>query len=335
MRLLSVCIASYNRVNELKRCLESIDTKYEDKIEIVISEDRSPRRNQIASVVENYQRESRYKVIYNENEINLGYDRNLGKLIQIASGDYVLLMSDDDYFTAGCLDEVIEVLEEKHPGYAYTPFMITDTGVYKRLYNSLAEIQKGEENIWKHHDDAILFSGLIFKRDFVKQFNADEFLNLNYFQVYLFMESMLKTDGYYIKVPLIQCKGDGENGYGFSDSAIKKPELMDRKSVFSNMEFNKGLIKVIKIFDERNRTNTLYYFSKDYSLKSFYGMAKARKMGRKCLNEYWKRLNSLEIAVYPIAKFYYLALWLFGSHFCSVCMSIPRKLLIVYRQIRK
>lgn len=42
--LLSICITSYNRINELYRCLDSIDTQYNDSIEIVISEDCSPKK---------------------------------------------------------------------------------------------------------------------------------------------------------------------------------------------------------------------------------------------------------------------------------------------------
>ena len=84
---LSICITSYNRVNELKRCLESIDTlNHIGAVEIVISEDCSPRKNEIKDIVNQYREKSSYKVLFNSNTINLGYACNLGKLISLASG---------------------------------------------------------------------------------------------------------------------------------------------------------------------------------------------------------------------------------------------------------
>ncbi len=335
MKFLSICITSYNRVSELERCLLSIDTKYKDEIEIVICEDCAPKREQVRDMVKQFSEKTQYDVVYHENINNLGFDRNLAMLISIAKGQYVLLMSDDDCFAPNCLDFVIESLEQKKPVYAYTSYEITANGLKKRKYDNLETIPKGLKTIAKHYDDSILFSGLIFDRKFASGFDAERFLNHNYFQVYLYLESAYLYDGLYIDVTLIKCMEDGENGYGSSASAVKNADLINRKSVFSNMEFNKGLIKVIKYFDSIHNTRVIDDLAKDYSLKSFYAFARAREISKNCLKEYWKRFNSLDINVYLVAKIYYRMLMLFGAKFCIAIMKLPRRMLFKAKGCKK
>ena len=46
-KLFSICIPSYNRPAEIRRLLDSIDTMYVDGIEIVICEDKAPKRLEV------------------------------------------------------------------------------------------------------------------------------------------------------------------------------------------------------------------------------------------------------------------------------------------------
>ena len=45
--LISICIPSYNRPAELMGLLQSIDSENNDLIQILICEDKSPKRNEI------------------------------------------------------------------------------------------------------------------------------------------------------------------------------------------------------------------------------------------------------------------------------------------------
>jgi len=51
---ITIAIPSYNRPKELLRLLESIDSTQNEKIEIVICEDKSPKREEISSVVNSF-----------------------------------------------------------------------------------------------------------------------------------------------------------------------------------------------------------------------------------------------------------------------------------------
>ena len=55
---ISICITSYNRPAQLKRCLESINTKYPNEIQVVVGEDRSPKWQEIIRIVDSHKHNS-------------------------------------------------------------------------------------------------------------------------------------------------------------------------------------------------------------------------------------------------------------------------------------
>ena len=95
-KLFYICIPAYNRARYLPALLDSIVAQDFRDFEIVICEDKSPERDQIAAIVREYQ--SRYPAMlrYFENEENLGYDGNVRKLVQKAPGEFCFFMGNDD-----------------------------------------------------------------------------------------------------------------------------------------------------------------------------------------------------------------------------------------------
>lgn len=332
---LSVCITSYNRVKELRRCLESIDSQLFDSIEVVISEDCSPQRDKIRAEVEDYKKKSPYRVIFNTNENNLGYDRNLKKLASLASGIYVFYLSDDDCLFPNSLDGLIQELKVNQPAMAYAPFWYgyDEKKEAKRKHQGSEIIQSGEYPVSKRVYDAILFSGLTFKREYLIAIDGERFKNLNYIQVYMFMDVMYHHGGYYYDVLMIDSVSDGENAYGsVASSNGGNKFLANRESVFSNIEFNKGLFKVIKMFDEDNGTNIFSSFSKEYSLRSLYGLCRSRKYGIKTYKQYWKTIKSSGVELSYIAKLYYIIVLILGGTISRKLFVIPRKVLAKTRK---
>lgn len=331
--LLSICITSYNRVKELERCLSSIDAPIGD-VEIIVSEDMSPKREDIRSMLNEFAQSTEYRFAANFNEENLGYDRNLAKLISLASGEYILFSSDDDAFNRGKLLEVIGLLKENNPAYMFTAYSSTDTEALNRKYNKDFCIEPSEQSLSKYLYDGILFSGLIFKAEYVKTLidNMDRFVNTNYFQVYLLSKMLYKYEGYYARTELIKCIGDGDNGYGTTELSKKDPLLADRKNVFSDLRFNIGLIKVIRIFDEEEGLHEIKHFQKEYSLRSYRGLSQARAISRKTMKQYWVKMKELDIKLCFPARIYYCVLWLFGKKISDFIFGLPRKVLFARRR---
>lgn len=328
--LLSICITSYKRTKELLRCLNSIDILENYKVEVIVSEDNSPAKYEIEKIVKSFAENKKYKVIFNTNIKNLGYDRNLKKLIELSSGKYVLFMSDDDSFIPNALNSIYQFLDNENKEIILTPFYEGEKA--KRNYNSNFSIEKGVCSASKYLYDGILFSGLIFKRECIKDISAEKFVNLNYFQIYLVLYCLYFYGGYYLNIPLIQCIGDGENAYGTTNLSGENQYLKNRDSVFSNLEFHKGLIKVIKIFDDENKTNILDSFENEYSLRSYGGLSRAREEGLKIYNDYWYKLNSLDIKLNKKVSVYYYLLLFGGSKIANLIVAFPKYMLLFLRK---
>ena len=313
--ILTIGITSYKRIDELSRCIKSIKTKYNDKIEVLVSEDHSPLSDEIKKRVKELSLTVPFPLVFSSNPNNLGYDMNLGAIIKKAKGKYVFLLSDDDAVFEGSLDGIIErLLHENGFGVVYSPFAYhSETGVLDRNHKKTFFIEPSEKNASRFVYDSILFSGLIFKKEFVDRIDASVFKNFNYFQVYLFLLMIYKYGGLYMRTPSVVCIGDGENAYGISESSGGNELLANRKSVISNLEFNKTLIKTIKKFDQDYGTNVFRSFEKQYSMHSYSGLYCARQEGKEYFKSYWKKLKTLDLHLGLIAKLYYVSLYLFGT----------------------
>lgn len=268
------------------------------------------------------------------NVSNYGYDRNLANLISHARGNYVLLISDDDAFVPKALDKVVGLLIDDSAPFVITPYLSSDHKAMNRKYSEGLEISPGIEAAKAHLYDAILFSGLLFKRSTIAQLSADRFTNLNYFQVYLALTVLYRYGAVYADFPLIRCIGDGENGYGTTELSGFNPLLADRNNAMSNLAFNKGLVKVIDLFDADNGTNIREYFEREYSLRTYRGLSAASRNGRDEFHQYWLSLNSLDMHLHPIVWLYRLSLIVLGPDVSDSLVELPRRLTFAARRRR-
>jgi glycosyltransferase involved in cell wall biosynthesis len=93
--LVSVCIPAYNEPILFKRCLDSILSQDYPAIEIIISDDSSIA--DIKDIVEHLP--TSFSVKYMSNNPALKSPKNWNNALDMASGDLVLLMHHDDFFT--------------------------------------------------------------------------------------------------------------------------------------------------------------------------------------------------------------------------------------------
>ena len=187
---ISICITSYNRPEQLKRCLESIETEYQNDVEVIVGEDRSPKWEEIISIVDNHKHKSNVSITLVVNEENIGYDLNFHNLIQRAAGKYIIFITDDDAFLPGAIDCVIERLKQREVSVAFTPYINNATGQASRFYNSDFAVKPGISSVEKHLYDSILLSGLIFKRKAVPNYDSSALKGLIYYQVFVFISKL-------------------------------------------------------------------------------------------------------------------------------------------------
>jgi len=316
----SICVTSYNRPTQLRRCLESIKTKYPNEIQVLIGEDRSPKWREIIGIVDSHKRNSNLSITLLVNEENVGYDLNFFNLIQKSSGRYLIFITDDDAFMPDAIDQVIDGLKEQGVPVAFTPYVTRDTGVVSRHYGGCFVIKPGISSVEEHFYNSILLSGLIFKRDAIPNYDASALKGLIYSQVFVFISILYESGGRYLDIPLVDYIGDGGNGFGTNASEEKNALLADRMHYLSNLEYNKRLVTVVNLFDKRYGTALLSSMSKTYALRTIVGLCYARSFGVSAMQEYKNELSKVGFKLGVLPSIYYYCILIFG-------LNVTRKVL--------
>ncbi len=91
---ISICIPAYKRVSFLKRLLDSIELQTYRQFEVVVADD-SPD-NEVSNLCRSHPLST--VIRYFKNEIPLGTPENWNESIRRASGGWIKLMHDDDWF---------------------------------------------------------------------------------------------------------------------------------------------------------------------------------------------------------------------------------------------
>ncbi len=111
-KLLSICIPTYNGAkyiqNNIDIILKQIKEYNLSGVEIVVSDNCST--DEIPDIMKKYKEMYPDIIRYNRNEANLGYDRNVMKCCEIASGKFIHLFGDDDYYSPNGLKRLYDVL---------------------------------------------------------------------------------------------------------------------------------------------------------------------------------------------------------------------------------
>ena len=108
---LSICIPTYNRAEYLRECLRSVFASVSpsllQEVEIVVSDNASTDDTR---VVVGEELQHGYHVLYHTNESNLGCEANLRTAAEIAVGEYLWLVGDDDKLAPDAVGAVLESL---------------------------------------------------------------------------------------------------------------------------------------------------------------------------------------------------------------------------------
>ncbi len=121
--VLSICIPAYNRPEWLKRALTSITTinpAFCQEVEIIVSDDSSDSVcGKIAQAILN---DWQGKGTYKANHPRLGMAENWNHAIELASGEYIVVLHDDDFFVTNGVENLLETLKSVREQYAVLLF---------------------------------------------------------------------------------------------------------------------------------------------------------------------------------------------------------------------
>ncbi|MEC4895000.1 MAG: glycosyltransferase family 2 protein [Oscillatoria sp. PMC 1051.18] len=107
----SIVITTYNRLSLLKR---AIATALAQTIpcEVIVVDDGSSdeTKSTIISWCEQLKAQGNQHLIYHCNSENLGHSKSVNRGVELASGDWVKLLDDDDYLAPNCIEEMIRAI---------------------------------------------------------------------------------------------------------------------------------------------------------------------------------------------------------------------------------
>lgn len=107
--LFSICIPTRNRAHLIGKALDSCVTQTYQNIEIIVMDNDSSE--DVKAVVKKHAK-GNIEVKYFKNEHNIGLGRNLIKAFQMASGDYVQYLADDNWLAKNYAEEKIRCFKE-------------------------------------------------------------------------------------------------------------------------------------------------------------------------------------------------------------------------------
>lgn len=327
--LISICIPSYNRPKELDRLLNSIDNTNKLLIQIVICEDKAPKRKDVRVVVENFKTETSYSVKYVENVENLGHGANFRECIKKADGEFIVFMGDDDMFIPEMLDEYCIFLKQnKHCGYILrSSRQLLNNGKYEyfRYFSKNRFFQPGLDAYTQLFLKSVFMSGFTIKRSLVKDINIDSLDDTLLFQLYLLAEVCLHYPSAYCNTPIVQGIGDGVSYFGTNEK--EKDLYTPGKMVTNNLNFINGFLKITTYIDNKYKLKSTEIIKIEMSKYSFPLMSMERSFGKKHFKEHCRKLKKMGLGSTLHFNLYYFGLLIFGEKFCKHIILLIKKIL--------
>ncbi|CAG0970603.1 Glycosyltransferase GlyG [Anaerolineae bacterium] len=169
---LSVCIPTYNRLSELKICLEfllpQVVVLLAGSVEIVIVNNAST--DGTAEFIDTLPCQYSFVQVFH-NSANLGFDGNTARCIEYAAGEYMALLSDDDVYLEGQVQAILDVVSRGD--YAllalnYYSFIRQVHRPYK-TYAPEEDVSFGQARDLINYLTVGHFSGLIYRSSLAKE----------------------------------------------------------------------------------------------------------------------------------------------------------------------
>jgi len=330
MPLISICIPAYNRAGVLPALLDSILNQDFDDFDIVVAEDSSPERQAIAATVAEYQQRFGVKVKYHENPQTLGYDGNLRGLVELATGDYVLFMGNDDLLAPGALSAVATALEERK-----------DVGVVLRSYASFISDPEQPEQVFRYFSEdrvfppgpdtvvtffrrCVFISGMVFKRSSAAACATTRFDGTLLYQQHLAGRILAKEYGVYLNRVLSYHRLGGIPDFGASaaEKGLFVPKLQTPES---SLHFMRGMLAIANSLDGQGGAQVGQRILRDIGNYSYPILSIQAAQSCGTFSLYLWQLMKLGFWRVPLFHVYAIGLLMLGRRNCDALIGLIKR----------
>jgi len=183
---ISICIPQYNRIEYLQINLQHIALQDYSDIEVIVSDDAST--DDTADEIAQLQKSYPFPLTYFKFEKNEGYDRNLRKSLELATGDYCFILGNDDALCdSGVITRLANFLTDSNfpdVGFCNSADFIKKDDIQIRAQQT-GIIGSGEKVALKFYSSFSFVAGLIFKKSAFNSVNTAKLDGSIYVQIYL------------------------------------------------------------------------------------------------------------------------------------------------------
>ena len=247
MYKLSICIPTRNRPEELIKTLSTIINQlkvnnFQNNVEIVIADNTDVESLKIKSELLSYK-----NVHYMNNDGNIGYANNINKLIKNAKGEYVWLLSDDDFISDNAVSIIIQTLNSGkrinyltfYTGGCFQGKLFDDNIYFKEM--SKTYFDNGIEFLDLYWQSIIFVSCNIFNRNelicHAEKYSLFDNIN-EVFQNSLLCISFINNNGFVMVIPDVLVNDNYGNKEYSVRTEIDVPILKNIKLLYQFKDLN-------------------------------------------------------------------------------------------------
>lgn len=197
---LTIAIPTYNRASSLEKCLKYIFNQDVSDCEVIVSDNCSIDNTEkvVRRIINKHQ-----NLKYYRNSKNLGVDRNFLNCYAKASGEYVLLLGDDDFLLPGSISSIMKLIEENPVILHLNSCMISNDNsdnLTTTHFDNQDFIFTNKNDMLKKMGIYITFvSGLVLKTKYVRKIpDKEKYIGTFFLQSHIALHTMTNEGKYII-----------------------------------------------------------------------------------------------------------------------------------------
>ncbi|MHB1022597.1 MAG: glycosyltransferase family 2 protein [Acidobacteriaceae bacterium] len=328
----SICIPAYNRARHLPALLDSILSQDYKNFNIVICEDNSTERAQISVIAQRYAEQYPGVIFYHENVSNFGYDKNIRRLVECATGEFCFFMGNDDILCPGALANVADILSRyKDVGlvlksYAWFDHVPEQINQEVRYFNEERSFSAGNEAITVCFRRSGVISGYIVHRDSAHAAATDRFDGSLYYQMHLTSAVLAERCAIFTPKVLVLCRNGEPPEFGNSDNETGR-YVPGHYTPQARLHMVGGALEIIKQFDKTNGTQMTSSVMRDYANYFYPYIRDQLKLPLSRFFFLYRSYGKMGFYKYPMFHAYFLLGYMLGEEkFDALTRQIRGKL---------
>jgi abequosyltransferase len=317
-KLLTVCIPAYNRASFLAPLLDSILSQNFENFDVLICEDGSPERAAIAGVVQGFQLRYPRRIQYEQNTANLGYDGNIRRLVERASGQYCVFMGNDDLMCVGALEAIAASIQRQPDcGVVVRSYATFDVNPkqFKEVYRYFPDehvLPAGAQAIFTAYRRSVVIPGMVINRDAALAVATDRFDGTLLYQLYLVGMILAKRSVVFVP-QIIAMRRDGTPP-DFGNSAAEQGKFVPHdQTPDSSIHFMQGMLSIAQHIEEATQLKVFETIRSDIGQYSYPILSIQSKRQLGVFFKYGLALAKLGLWRYQLFHVYFFALLVLGS----------------------